>query len=200
MKISLDYFLNDDVIFVAKNLLGKVLFTNINGEITSGIITETEAYFGIKDKASHAYGNRRTNRTETMYNNGGVAYVYLCYGMHHLFNIVTSKEGDPNAVLIRGIEPLVGIDIIEQRRNMPVGKSAISSGPGSASKALGINKSFNSRSLVGNDIWLEDHNMKLDDDQIVCAPRIGIAYAQEHALLPLRFYIKGNKYVSKPNR
>ena len=199
-KIPFSYYLNSDVIFLAKDLLGKVLCTQIEGEITSGIIVETEAYFGIQDKASHAYGGRRTDRTETLYSQGGVSYVYLCYGIHHLFNIVSSVEGEPHAVLIRGIEPLTGKDIMETRRNMSATKGAISAGPGSAAKALGINRSFNKKDLGGEEIWLEDHGIRYTEDQIAVSPRVGVAYAQEDALLPWRFFIKGNKYVSKPNK
>ncbi|RZK21514.1 MAG: DNA-3-methyladenine glycosylase [Pedobacter sp.] len=200
MKLSTAYYLNEDVVSLAKDLLGKVLFTNINGQVSAGIIVETEAYFGIKDKASHAYGGRRTNRTETMYAEGGIAYVYLCYGMHHLFNVVSSGIDDPHAVLIRAIEPLVGIEFMEERRNMGHTKPAISSGPGSAAKALGIDRTFNAKDLTGDEIWIEDHEISFTDEQILASPRVGIAYAKEHALLPWRFFVKGNKYVSKPNK
>lgn len=166
--------------------------------MTAVIIVETEAYFGVLDKASHAYGGRRTERTETLYSPGGVSYVYLCYGIHHLFNIVTSTEGEPHAVLIRAVEPLIGKEIMEFRRNMPASKTAISSGPGSAAKALGIDRSFNKKDLTDNEIWIEDHGIRYSDEEIVAGPRIGVAYAQEDALLPWRFYIKGNPYVSKP--
>jgi len=200
LKLSREYYLNEDVLHLAKDLLGKVLFTNISGEVSAGIIVETEAYFGINDKASHAYGGRRTNRTETMFSEGGVAYVYLCYGMHHLFNVVSSKINDPHAVLIRAIEPLVGKALMEERRKMAFTKPAISSGPGSAAKALGIDRSFNAKDLTGTEIWIEDHQINFDDNEIMAFPRVGIAYAQEHAALPWRFFIKGNKYVSKPNK
>ena len=200
MKLSPAYYSNNDVVFLAKDLLGKVLFTKIDGAVSAGIIVETEAYFGIQDKASHAYGGRRTNRTETMYAQGGVAYVYLCYGMHNLFNVVTSSRDDPHAVLVRAIEPLINIALIEERRHMPVSKPAISSGPGSAAKALGIDRSFNAKDLSGDEIWIEDHNISYPAENITAAPRIGIAYAKEHALLPWRFYVKGNKFVSKPNK
>ncbi|GEN70625.1 DNA-3-methyladenine glycosylase [Chryseobacterium lathyri] len=198
MKLPLSYYLNQDVIFLAKDLLGKVLFTEINGDITAGIIVETEAYFGVIDKASHAYGGRRTGRTETLYTQGGVSYVYLCYGIHHLFNVVSSVEDEPHAVLVRAVEPLIGKEIMEIRRNMPASKTAISSGPGSAAKALGIDRSFNKKDLTENEIWIEDHRIKYSPDEIVSGPRIGVAYAQEDALLPWRFYVRGNKYVSKP--
>ena len=115
-KLSADFYQRDDVLLISHELLGKVLCTNFHGKLTSGIIVETEAYAGITDKASHAYGGRRTKRTKTMYASGGTAYVYLCYGIHHLFNIVTNKENIPHAVLIRAIQPRVGIDIILQRR------------------------------------------------------------------------------------
>lgn len=200
MKLQFSYYQNQDVIFLAKDLLGKVLFTEIDGEITSGIIVETEAYFGIQDKASHAYDGRRTNRTEIMYSEGGISYVYLCYGIHHLFNIVTSIKGEPHAVLIRAIEPLKGKNLMELRRNMPATKSSITSGPGSAAKALGIDRNFNGKDLTGEEIWLEDKGIRYTEDEIAATPRVGIAYAQEHALLPWRFFVKGNKYVSKPNK
>lgn len=200
VRLAFSYYLNQDVLFLAKDLLGKVLYTQIEGEITAGIIVETEAYFGVRDKASHAYGGRRTNRTETLYQQGGISYVYLCYGIHNLFNIVSAVEGEPHAVLIRAIEPLVGIAAIEARRNMPVTKAAISSGPGSAAKALGIDRSFNEKELTGEEIWVEDHGIRYPDDAIAAVPRVGVAYAQEDALLPWRFFVKDNKYVSKPNK
>nr|WP_294921977.1 DNA-3-methyladenine glycosylase [uncultured Flavobacterium sp.] len=199
-KLQLSYYLNPDVLFLAKDLLGKVLFTQVNGEVTAGIITETEAYCGVNDKASHAYGGRRTNRTETLYSEGGISYVYLCYGIHHLFNVVSSVAGEPHAVLIRGIEPLIGKEIIEFRRNMPASNASISSGPGSAAKALGINQSFNQKDLAGDEIWIEDHGIRYKTDEIISTPRVGVAYAQEDALLPWRFFVRGNKYVSKPNK
>jgi DNA-3-methyladenine glycosylase len=200
LKLPFSYYLNQDVLFLANDLLGKVLFTQIDGEITAGIIVETEAYFGIQDKASHAYGGRRTDRTEPMFGQGGISYVYLCYGIHNLFNIVSSVEGEPHAVLIRAIEPLTGIEIMETRRNMPATKASISSGPGSAAKALGIDRSFNEKDLTGEEIWIEDHGIRYKTDEIAATPRVGVAYAQEDALLPWRFFVKGNKYVSKPNK
>lgn len=179
--------------------MGKVLFTKINNEITAGIIVETEAYFGIQDKASHAYGGRRTQRTETLYHQGGISYVYLCYGIHHLFNVVSSVKDEPHAVLIRAIEPLVGKNIMENRRKMSVAKATISSGPGSLAKALGIDQSFNKKDLTEDEVWIEDQGIRYTVEEIVATPRIGVAYAQEDALLPWRFFVKGNRYVSKPN-
>ncbi|UEQ77413.1 DNA-3-methyladenine glycosylase [Chryseobacterium arthrosphaerae] len=200
MKLPRSYYADQDVLFLAQDLLGKILFTEINGNITAGIIVETEAYFGVQDKASHAYGGRRTDRTETLYSHGGVSYVYLCYGIHHLFNVVTSVKDEPHAVLIRAVEPLLGKETMELRRSMPASRAAISSGPGSAAKALGIDRNFNKKDLTGNEIWIEDHGIRYDPDEIIAGPRIGVAYAQEDALLPWRFFLKGNKYVSKPNK
>ncbi len=200
MKLQLSYYQNQDVTFLAKDLLGKVLYTQINSVITAGIIVETEAYFGVLDKASHAYAGRRTNRTETLYSQGGVAYVYLCYGLHNLFNIVSSVEGEPHAVLVRAVEPLLGIETMEIRRKMPAAKPAITAGPGSAAMALGIDRSFNNKDLTAEEIWVEDHGTRYSPDNIAAVPRVGVAYAGEDAFLPWRFFVKGNRYVSKPNK
>ena len=128
-KLDRDYYVNEDVVFLASDLIGKVLYSAFNGQICSGIITETEAYKGIEDKASHAYGNRRTKRTEIMFGDPGFAYVYLCYGIHKLFNIVTAPREVPHAVLIRGIKPISGIQEMERRRNMKSHSQNFSSGP-----------------------------------------------------------------------
>ncbi|WP_263603225.1 DNA-3-methyladenine glycosylase [Chryseobacterium sp. PET-29] len=196
-KLKPEYFQNKDVIFLAQDLLGKILFTKKNGEITAGIITETEAYFGEEDKASHAYGGRRTLRTEAMYQPGGYSYIYLCYGIHHLFNIVVSLKNDPKSVLIRSVEPYKGFSVIENRRNRSSSDKSISSGPGSVCKALGIDMTFNRKSLTGEDIWIEDSGLQYRTEDIASTSRIGVAYADEHAQLPLRFYLKNNRYVSK---
>jgi DNA-3-methyladenine glycosylase len=196
-RLHQTYYTNLDVLFLAEDLLGKVLYTQKNGLLTAGIIVETEAYFGVEDKASHAFNGRRTTRTEVMYHEGGLAYVYLCYGIHHLLNIVTSVEDDPQCVLIRSIEPLFGIEEMALRRPMSPEKPAFSCGPGSAAKALGIDFSFNGTSLTGDRIWIEDHGLKYNASQIGKDSRIGIAYAQEHATLPLRFFVKNNRYSKK---
>lgn len=195
-KIKPSFYQGHDVVDIARQLIGKVLVTHFDDVITSGIIVETEAYAGVQDKASHAFGSRRTARTETMYAAGGVAYVYLCYGIHHLFNVVTNKEDIPHAVLIRALEPLEGIDIMVQRRKKKVADYTLTKGPGSMSAAMGIHKTHNGLSLETSDhIWLEDR--KLPVGNIVSGPRIGVDYAGEDALLPYRFWVEGNKYVSK---
>jgi DNA-3-methyladenine glycosylase len=189
MILNNDWYQRKDVVQLSKELLGKVLCTNVNGEFTSGIIVETEAYAGITDKASHAYGGRRTPRTEVMYAQGGTAYVYLCYGIHKLFNIVTNQKDVPHAVLIRGIEPLDGREIIFQRRNVKSEKN-IGIGPGKVSQALGIDMQHNKYDLQSSALWVEDRGIKIPDKAILSGPRIGIDYAGEDAKLPYRFWVK----------
>jgi DNA-3-methyladenine glycosylase len=200
MKLPESYYLSNDVVGISKDLLGKYLFTCIEGATTGGYIVETEAYNGVVDKASHAFGNRITPRTKTMFMQGGIAYVYLCYGIHEMFNIVTSVEGHPQAILIRAIQPTEGIEAMQVRRNMPVLKPNITAGPGSVAKALGISRNINAFSLQSDSIWLEDRGLHFPDEEIKAGPRIGVAYAAADALLPYRFYVKGNIYVSKPNK
>jgi len=200
MKLPATYYHGADVVALSRDLLGKYLFTSIDGLTTGGIIVETEAYNGGVDKASHAYGNRLTPRTKTMFMQGGVAYVYLCYGIHEMFNIVTSSEGHPQAILIRAIVPTDGLEIMLQRRNMAAAKPNITSGPGSVAKALGISRSINAFSLDGDTIWLDDRGLVFSDEMVAAVPRVGVDYAGDDALLPYRFYVKGNSYVSKPNK
>ncbi|WP_342648349.1 DNA-3-methyladenine glycosylase [Mucilaginibacter sp. CSA2-8R] len=200
MKLPEAFYLGTDVSLIAQQLLGKYLFTCIDGVTTGGYIVETEAYNGVIDKASHAYGNRLTPRTQTMFEHGGIAYIYLCYGIHEMLNVVTSVEGQPHAVLIRAINPTVGVDAMLSRRNMALVKPNITAGPGSVGKALGINRKLNGVSLQSAQLWIEDQGLSFEPEQIAAVPRIGVAYAAEDALLPYRYYIKGNVYVSKPNR
>ena len=200
MKLSESYYHSDNVVALSKDLLGKYLFTCIDGVTTGGYIVETEAYNGVIDRASHAFGNRLTQRTKTMFMQGGIAYVYLCYGIHEMFNIVTSTEGHAQAILIRAVHPTEGIEAMQVRRNMPVLKPTITAGPGSVAKALGITRNINAISLQSDTLWLEDRGLNFTDDQIMVGPRIGVAYAGEDALLPYRFYVKGDIYVSKPNK
>jgi DNA-3-methyladenine glycosylase len=200
MKLPETYYQSADVVALSRDLLGKYSFTCIDGITTGGYIVETEAYNGIIDKASHAYGNRKTSRTQPMFMQGGISYVYLCYGIHEMFNIVTSVEGQPHAILIRAINPTEGVELMQLRRNMPVVKSNITSGPGSVAKALGISRKINAVSLQSDVIWIEDRGLSFQDSEITAGPRIGVAYAAEDALLPYRFYVKGNIYVSKPNK
>jgi DNA-3-methyladenine glycosylase len=200
MKLPESFYTGNDVVQISRDLLGKYLFTYIDGALTGGYIVETEAYNGVADKASHAYGNRNTPRTKIMYMHGGIAYVYFVYGLHEMFNIVASVEGDPRAILIRAIQPTEGIDIMQYRRKMSVFKPSITSGPGSVAQALGISRQINGISLQSDTLWLEDRGIVIPDSEIAAVPRVGVSYAAEDALLPYRFYIKGNIYVSKPNK
>ena len=200
MKLPQSFYESNDVVNISKQLLGKYLYTYINSEIVGGYIVETEAYNGIVDKASHAYGNRKTARTQTMFEHGGIAYVYLCYGIHEMFNIVTSTTGEPHAVLIRAIQPTEGIEVMLYRRNMIAMKPNITSGPGSVAKALGISRAMNGVSLQSDILWIEDKGLAFTENDIAAVPRVGVAYAGDDALLPYRFYVKGNPYVSKPNK
>lgn len=181
---------------IAKKLLGKVLFTNIEGKICNGIIVETEAYQAPEDKASHAFGNKRTTRTAPFYLEGGVAYVYLCYGIHSLFNIITNKENVPHAILIRAIEPILGIDTMMERRNKTTFDYTLTQGPGSLSRAMGISRLHNTVSLLSDTIWIEDGEQENKFD-INAGSRIGVGYAQEYAEKPWRFWIDKNPFVSR---
>ena len=191
-KLPVDFYQRDDVLLISRELLGKVLCTNFHGKLTSGIIVETEAYAGVTDKASHAYGGRKTKRTETMYAKGGSAYIYLCYGIHHLFNIVTNKENIPHAVLIRAIQPRDGIEIMLQRRNKKKVDQSLTGGPGSLSRALGIKVKDSGTLLIDNLIWLEDQNIQNKNQSILASPRVGVQYAGKDTNNPWRFRIKGN--------
>jgi DNA-3-methyladenine glycosylase len=197
MKLPTSFYTRPDVVKISRELLGKVLVTEIGGHLTSGIIVEAEAYAGPTDKACHAYLHKNTKRTAPMFREGGLAYVYLIYGMYHLFNIVTHQEGQPYAVLVRAIEPLDGIDIMLERRGFETLKPSLTAGPGTMSIALGIKKELSGESLQGPHIWLEDRGVKVPAKDIIATTRVGVAYAEEDALLPYRFLIRGNPYVSK---
>lgn len=187
MKLIRDYYLNEDVVAVAHDLIGKILVTNFEDGVTSGLITETEAYAGIHDKASHAWGGRRTERTRVMYSEGGVAYVYLCYGIHSLFNIVTGPEGMPHAILVRGVKACKGNEIVHQRLGGKLMKSGLVSGPGRITKALGIKIPHTGIDLCADQIWIEEKLTASETFHVISTPRIGIDYAAEDALLPYRF-------------
>lgn len=195
-KLSLHFYRRNDVLTVAKELLGKLLVTKFNNIITAGRIVETEAYNGAVDKASHAYNSRRTRRTETMYDNGGVAYVYLCYGMHHLFNVVTSIQDMPHAVLIRAAEPVIGIEEMLLRTGKVKLDYSLTKGPGNVSKALGILTQYSGTDLLSDELFIADDGYILQKKNIIATPRIGVGYAGDDALLPYRFIVKGNRYVS----
>ena len=193
MRLDESFYLREDVVKIAKELLGKILFTNIRGKVTSGIIVETEAY-SQKERGSHAFKGK-TERNKVMFDAGGSAYVYLCYGIHHLFNIVTNVNGVADAVLIRALEPVTGEEHM-LRRMKTKSPRRISSGPGKLAKAMGIDRSFNGKYLGSDDVWVEDAGIVVN--KIKASKRIGVDYAGRDALLPWRFTIQGNAWVSKP--
>lgn len=180
------FYTRTDVVRIARDLLGKVLVTDIAGQRTAGVISETEAYAGIGDRASHAHAGKRTRRNEPMYGIGGTTYVYLCYGIHHLFNVVTNNAEEPHAVLIRAIKPLEGIGTMTGRR---APAKATTAGPGTLSQALGIRTAHSGLDLLGGTIWIEDRGIVVPDSTVITGPRIGVAYAGDDALLPYRFRV-----------
>ncbi len=194
-KLPASFYQRKHVLKISKELLGKVLVTRRNGIITSGRIVELEAYHGIGDRASHAVGGRRTARNEIMYADGGVAYVYLCYGIHHLFNVVTHTKNNPHAILIRALEPLEGIPEMEKRIKREF-STAITRGPGNLTRALGITVMDSGVSLQSKELFIADDGFIFAKGSIQQSPRIGVDYAGTDALLPYRFYVKGNPYVS----
>lgn len=198
-RLPRTFFTRNDVVQISKELLGKVLVTNFNGQLSSGKIVETEAYRAPDDKACHAYLNKRTKRTESLFCNGGYTYVYLCYGIHHLFNVVTAPQNTAHAILIRGIEPLDNVQLMLQRRNFKNPRTQLTAGPGVLSKALGISTQHDQIDMCDpqSAIWIEDHGLEVDTDQIICSPRVGVDYAEECADWPWRFRINNNPWCSK---
>lgn len=192
------YYASPDVIFLAKDLLGKFLCTRIDGLYCSGKIVETEAYRGPDDRAAHSYNNRRTPRTEVMFLKGGVAYIYICYGMHHLMNVVTGPRDDAHAVLIRALEPADGIGIMSERRQLDASDDRLTKGPGSLSVAMGLRSEMTGTSLFdrSSPVWLEDRGIRYADSEICISKRIGVEGAGEAAHWPWRYFVKGSRYVS----
>jgi DNA-3-methyladenine glycosylase len=197
MVLPLSFYTREDVVRIARELLGKVLVTEFDGVRTAGMIVETEAYAGATDRASHAWNHRRTARTEVMYASGGVAYVYLCYGIHHLMNVVTHREDVPHAVLIRALEPLEGIEEMLLRRGKQSFHPSLTAGPGALSEALGIRTVHTGYSLLGPELFIEDRDIRVPARKTVASTRVGVSYAGPDALRPYRFYIAGNNFVSK---
>jgi len=198
IPIKSDIFLTKDVLSLSKYLLGKFIFSEIDNKSCVLKIVETEAYRGEDDKASHAYLNKKTERTKTMFMRGGLSYVYLCYGIHNMLNVVSGEEGIANAVLIRAAEPVNGISEMQERRNSNI--INIANGPGKLCQALGVNRKHNGLKLFDSKspIYLAENN-PISDKQIVAGPRVGIAYAEECAQWNWRFRIKDNKHTSKPD-
>ncbi len=188
-RLCADFYRRHDVVLIARELLGKVLCHETEAGITKLMISETEAYAGITDRASHAYNGRRTPRTEVMYRGGGVAYVYLCYGIHHLFNVVTGVEDVPDAVLVRGGQVVSGMEQAAARLGRGILQPADTIGPGRLSKAMGIHTGLSGTSLLSGPCWIEDHGVVVPEADITVTPRIGVDYAGEDALRPFRFVV-----------
>ncbi len=193
-KLTRDFYEREPATLVARELIGKYLFSSLEGKLTAGRIVETEAYDGRKDKACHAF-LKRTRRTEVMYEKGGLTYVYLCYGIHHLFNIVTNRKGFADAVLIRAIEPVYGIEVMKSRRDK-TNIQNLGNGPGILTQSLSISKDLTGMDLVDSPLWIselgDDSKPKILEDR-----RIGVDYAEEDALLPWRFLEADSRWVSR---
>ncbi|MEJ7780430.1 MAG: DNA-3-methyladenine glycosylase [Daejeonella sp.] len=198
-KLPADFYQQNDVIAIARELLGKHVYSQVGGEITGGIIVETEAYRGPDDRGSHAYNNKRTPRNEIMYQAGGVAYMYICYGIHDMLNLVTGSEGMSHAVLIRAVEPQTGLNTMRERRNIFDQDRRLCQGPGALAKALGLTKLHNGYDLQGNVIWLEDRRVSYTDRKVIASARIGMNFDGPYKTMPWRFYVKGNQFVSRPH-
>lgn len=194
-KLPPHFYMQEDTLQVSRQLLGKRLCTSIDGIFTSGIIVETEAYRGPEDLGSHAYNEKRTARNDMMYSAGGVVYMYICYGIHDMLNIVTGKEGSSHAVLIRAVQPADGIHHMCERRGVQDLKR-LCKGPGALAKALGLNKLHNGVSLQSDTIWIEDAE-DLAAESIVETSRVGLNIQGFYRDIPWRFYIKGNQFISR---
>lgn len=197
MRFTKEFYL-DDAVNLAKKLLGQYIVRVIDGKEIVVKIVETEAYVGPEDKGCHAYNNKRTNRTETMFLEGGHAYVYMIYGMYHCLNIVVAKENKPEAVLIRAVEPIKGFEYIKENRKIKSTKiEDLTNGPGKLCKALSINKSLDKYNMItGEELFLV-RNKDIKEENIEKSKRINIDYAEEYVDKLWRFYIKGNKFISK---
>ena len=196
-RLARSFYTRKNALAVARSLLGKLLVVpDENGERVSGMITETEAYMGPHDRAAHSFGGRRTARNEVMYGAGGRAYVFFVYGMYYQFNVVTGREEEPHAILIRAVEPVEGIDKMRERR--PRAKeSDLTSGPGKLCIAFGIDRSHNGEDLIdGSRIWIEDH-ARVPASAVAAGPRVGIDYAKEFTDVPWRFWMRTNPHVSR---
>ncbi len=183
---------------VATDLLGKILRVEAGKGTCAARIVEAEAYGGPKDRASHAWRGR-TPRSESMFGRPGTAYVYLCYGIHRMFNVVTAPVEIPAAVLIRGVEPMEGHELMAKRRGLPPGHFRLTAGPGALTAALGILMDWDRTDLVCGPIRIEDDGMRISPAQILQRPRVGVNYAGPAAKFRWRFSIRDNPWVS-PSR
>lgn len=201
MVLPKSFYESEDIFEIAKALLGKKLCSNIGGEFTSGIIVESEAYKAPEDKASHAYQNRLTPRTKTMFSPAGTGYVYIIYGTFHLFNVITAPQGIPHCILIRAVEPVNGVDIMLKRRGMLKLDKNLTNGPGKFSIAMGIHKNYDASDLtIADGLWIEEGATDIASENILIGPRVGMTSAEEASNYPYRYRIKENKWTSKPDQ
>lgn len=197
-KLPRKFYSRTDTVQIARELLGKLLVVpDEQGARAAGMIVETEAYLGTEDRGAHSYGGRRTARNEVMYGLAGHVYVFFVYGMYHQFNVVTGPVDHPHAILVRGVEPVEGVQIMRERRGDKIRRERdLTSGPGKLAIAMGIDRRLNGADLLGDRCWLESYRI-FDDPEIASGPRIGIDYAGEDALRPWRFWVKDNIFVSR---
>lgn len=193
--LPLKFYLREDTIAIAKDLLGKLIVVPGEGRRVSGMIVETEAYLGVTDRGAHSYAGRRTPRNEVMYGRGGHVYVFFVYGMYNQFNVVTGAVDTPHAILIRAAEPVEGIEIMRERRGEMKDRN-LTSGPGKLCIALSVDRTLNGEDLRGERVWLENHR-SFAPNEIAAGKRIGIDYAGKDAEKPWRFWLKDNIFVSK---
>lgn len=201
MRLEPSFFQHDDVVLISKQLLGKEIYTEIDGTTTGGVIVETEAYRAPDDRACHAYANRLTPRTKTMFERGGTLYVYISYGIHRMINVVTSSKGKAHAVLVRAVQPLIGFEAMATRRNHEELRIETMNGPGKSAKALGVQILHDGLNLCdpSSPIWIEDQGRIVEEKDIVVGPRVGMSiHTGPDAHRPWRFYVKDNKWVSRP--
>ena len=195
-KLPKSFYQREDVLKIAEEFLGKIVVSKFNGITTSGRIVECEAYDGIIDRASHAFAGKRTTRNETMYAESSTAYVYICYGIHHLFNVITNKKEIPHAILIRALDPMTGVDKMLERRQKKQLDNTITKGPGSLSVAMGISIKHDRYSLLSDQLFLADDGFVIPKENVGISARIGVESAGKAAKYPYRFFVKGNPFVS----
>jgi DNA-3-methyladenine glycosylase len=195
--LPISFFEGNDVTEIAESLISCIIVSDIGGKRTAGIITETEAYCGFNDKASHAFQQKRTSRNEAMFLSGGYIYVYLCYGLHYMLNIVTNQEHFADAVLIRSIEPIEGIEVMLERRKKEKPQRNLSCGPGNVAQALGITLSLNKNRLQEKCIGIYRLG-NFQTNYLLVGKRIGVEYAGDDSLKLWRFGLKNSAWLSKP--
>lgn len=194
-KLPLDFYLRD-TIEVARDLLGKTLVHQFaNGTQLSGKIVETEAYLGGDDPACHSYNLRCTPRTSPMFKRGGISYIYFIYGMYYCFNVVTGEENAPEAVLVRALEPLEGVEVMRRLRPLSKNDFGLTSGPGKLCQAMGLTQAQNGLSLLKEPLFILD-NPPVREEEIEDSARIGLGNRHDAVHWPLRFYLRDNPFVS----